>query len=453
METGTLVAWLKNEGDTVASGDMIAEVETDKATMEVECFADGVLLKQYLKVGESIPVGAPLAAIGQKGETAPAGSAKTTTPAPATKAEAPVASAPAPTPAPATSKPLTAPSAQTILDVRTPATPAEAVAPVHSTPTPEAEISSDGKRVKASPLARRVAGNLGLSLIDVVGSGPGGRVVKNDVLAAAEKGIEKSTTTVSEKTPTSKTALSVPASADLSQITETRQEKVTNMRGAIARRLLESKTTIPHFYLEIEVDSEPLGKMRKVLNDQLASLTPQQGGAKFSVNDLILKACTEAIRRVPAVNASWQGDHILHNGSVHIAFGVAIDDGLLTPVIRDAQVKNLRQIAAEAKELITKARNKKLKPDEMSGSTFTVTNLGMFGISRFFGIINPPNAGILSVGAPIVQPVINAAGQIVVGERMSIGFSGDHRVVDGATAALFLNALKAIIEAPEVLLV
>lgn len=434
METGTLVSWLKNEGDPVASGDMIAEVETDKATMEVECFADGVLLKQYLKVGDSIAVGAPLAAIGEKGESVPEASAPSseTPKEDAPKAEAKKSEEPAKA------------------DIPTPATPAEAVAPVKSAPTAEPEVSNDGKRVKASPLARRIAEDLGISLVGVQGTGPGGRVVKSDVLKAAEQGASKSSPAAA---PASAGGSAVVVPADLSQITETRQEKVTNMRGAIARRLLESKTTIPHFYLEIEVDSAPLGKMRKALNAQLSELTPQQGGAKFTVNDLVLKACAEALRRVPAVNASWQGDHIQHNGSVHIAFGVAVEDGLLTPVIRDAQLKSLRQISLDAKELIGKARNKKLKPDEMAGSTFTVTNLGMFGISRFFGIINPPNAGILSVGAPIAQPIVNAKGEIVAGERMSIGFSGDHRVVDGATGALFLNALKNILESPETMLV
>ena len=225
------------------------------------------------------------------------------------------------------------------------------------------------------------------------------------------------------------------------------------MRSAIARRLVESKTTVPHFYLEIEVDSAPLSLMRKRINDKLVNLDPTHGGIKITVNDMILKASTEALRRVPAVNTSWMNDHILQHDSVHLAFGVAIDDGLLTPVIRDAQAKTLRQIAVEAKSLIQKARNKKLKPDEMSGSTFTVTNLGMFGIKSFFGIINPPNAGILSVSAAIKQPVVNDAGEIVVGERMSVGFSGDHRVVDGSTGAQYLHALKEILETPEIMLV
>lgn len=427
METGTLVSWLKNEGDTVGSGDMIAEIETDKATMEVECFADGVLLKQYVKVGESVPVGAPLVAIGEKGEEPPAVEApaapqkeepKEETSAEADKVEAPSIPEP-PKPTEAEAKP--------------------------SAPAPAP--TEDGKRIRVSPLARNLAEDKGISLGGIQGTGPGGRIVKADVLKAIESG------TSTPAGSSSSTAPVATGPADLSQITETRQDKVSNMRGAIARTLVQSKTTIPHFYLEIEVDSAPLTKMRKALNEQLVNLEPQQGGAKFTVNDLILKAATEALRRVPGVNASWQGDHIQYNGSVHIAFGVAVDEGLVTPVIRDAQVKNLRQISTEAKELIGKARNKKLTPNEMSNSTFTVTNLGMFGISRFFGIINPPNAAILSIGAPIKQPVVNEAGEIVSGERMSLGFSGDHRVIDGATGAQFLNAMKAILETPETLLV
>lgn len=441
METGTLVSWLKNEGDQVSSGDMIAEVETDKATMEVECFEDGVILKQYVKVGESVPVGAPMVAIGEKDE-APPEVDMPEAPAPEKDEKAEEASD--------SEEEDEAPEPHD--DLKTPATPAEAVAPVDSSPTPEPEVGSDGKRIKASPLARKLAAQKGVSLVGIEGSGPAGRIVKKDVLSALEGGTAKPAGATALSSSTSGTASAVMP-ADLSSITETRQDKVSNMRGAIARRLLESKTSIPHFYLEIEVDSAPLGKMRKALNEQFVNLEPQQGGAKFTVNDLILKASVEALRRVPAVNASWQGDHIQQNGAVHIAFGVAVDEGLVTPVIRDAQLKSIRQISAEAKELIGKARNKKLKPDEMSGSTFTVTNLGMFGITNFYGIINPPNAGILSVGAPVRKPVVNEAGEIVAGERMSIGFSGDHRVVDGATGALFLNAIRDILQTPASLLV
>ena len=231
------------------------------------------------------------------------------------------------------------------------------------------------------------------------------------------------------------------------------QIKVSNMRGAIARRLLESKTTIPHFYLSTEVDAAPLIALRKQLNANLADLPAEQGGIKLTVNDFILKASAVALQRVPAVNSSWMDTFIQQHGSVNLAFGVAVDDGLLTPVIRDAQVKSLREVSMDAKSLIGKARNKKLTPAEMSGSTFTVTNLGMFDIQSFLGIINPPNGAILSVGATVAKPVVNDKGEIVVGHRMNIGFSGDHRVIDGATGAVFLQQLKNVLETPALMLV
>jgi pyruvate dehydrogenase E2 component (dihydrolipoamide acetyltransferase) len=254
--------------------------------------------------------------------------------------------------------------------------------------------------------------------------------------------------------PTSKSSAPATLQSTSQQvITESRRIPVSGMRSVIANRLVESKNTIPHFYVEMDIDCAPLIKLRENINNALASLDADKGGIKISVNDLILKASAEALRRVPQVNVSWMGDHIIQHGSIHIAFGVAIDDGLVTPVIRDAHTKSLRTISNEAKDYITKARNKKLKPDEMSGSTFTVSNLGMYGVKNFFGIINPPNAGILSVSSPTKIPVVDANGNIVAGQRMSLGFSGDHRVVDGAIGASFLKALKDILETPEVMLV
>jgi pyruvate dehydrogenase E2 component (dihydrolipoamide acetyltransferase) len=220
------------------------------------------------------------------------------------------------------------------------------------------------------------------------------------------------------------------------------------MRAIIAQRLQESKTTAPHFYLESEIDVGALLDLRKQLNSELAALPPEHGGFKFSVNDFILKAATEALRRVPAMNRSWAGETIRQHSSVDISFGVAIEDGLLTPVIRNAEAKSLKSISAEAKELITKARSKKLYPNEMSGSTFTVTNLGMFGVTGFYGIINTPNAGILSIGATIARPVVRDNGSIEAAQMMKIGLSCDHRVVDGATGAQFLQSLKTILENP-----
>jgi pyruvate dehydrogenase E2 component (dihydrolipoamide acetyltransferase) len=227
---------------------------------------------------------------------------------------------------------------------------------------------------------------------------------------------------------------------------------ISNMRSAIARRLFESKTQIPHFYTEIEIDAGPLTDLREGLNAALGELPPEKGGIKFTVNDFILKASVEALRRVPGVNCSWMNDHIQRHGRVHLAFGVALEDGLVTPVIKHADSKTLRQLSTEAKELIGKARAKKLKPDEMTGSTFTVTNLGMYGVTGFYGIINPPNAAILSVGATLKKPVVDEYDRVVPGRRMMIGISGDHRVIDGAIAAQFLQALKALLETPALLL-
>ncbi|OYV48159.1 MAG: dihydrolipoamide acetyltransferase, partial [Verrucomicrobia bacterium 21-51-4] len=405
MTVGTLVRWLKSEGDVVKAGDMLAEVETDKATMEVENFVAGTLLKHYMKAGSQVPVGAPMCAIGKAGEAAP----KVEAPAPAKTAEAPKATAPTP------SK-VAAPALST----------AKQPAPVAvAAPIPAALDS----RLKASPLARKVAAELGVGLQNIPGSGPAGRIVRADVLAAKNNPVARNH--------------SSPAVA--AAVLEQASIPVSNLRATIARRLVESKSQVPHFYLSIEVDAAPLDALRHAFNNRYADLPIEQGGGKLTVNDLILKATAMALARVPAVNASWMGETIERHGSIDLAFGVAIEDGLVTPVIRNAEQKGLREISAEAKALAAKARSKKLTPNEMTGSTFTVTNLGMFGISNFFGIINPPNAGILSVGAALKKPVVNAEGQIVVGQRMEIGFSGDHRVVDGALAAMFLSELKTFI--------
>lgn len=405
MTVGTLVKWLKNEGDPVANGDMIAEVETDKATMEVECFEDGVLLKQYCSAGEEVPVGGAIAAIGEAGESAP----EVESPA----APAAAAADPAPEQPPAPS----------------PATPAATPAPTPPAPAPATEAG----RIKASPLARKIAAEKDLDLAAIPGSGPGGRIVKADVLGAGNA-------TVAANAPATPAmeALSIP---------------VTNMRKSIARALVGSKTQAPHFYLQMEVDGAPLAAFRKALNAKYADLPKELGGIKFSVNDLTLKAAAEAVRRVPAINRSWEGETIQQHANVDLAFGVAIDDGLLTPVIRAAESKNLHQISADAKTLIKKAREKKLTPDEMSGSTLTVTNLGMFGVSDFYGIINPNNAAILSIGATIKKPVVNEYDQIVVGQTMKVGLSGDHRTIDGAVGAQYLQALKEILEAPALMLI
>lgn len=408
MTVGTVASWLKNEGDSIESGDIIAEIETDKATMELEAFDEGILLKQIAAVGAQVPVGSPIAAIGEAGETFEAPSPQEST-EPETAKEAPSETGDDSTETEPESEP----------ESETPAIP---------------EAQSSERRVKASPLAKKLAEQKGIDLESITGSGPNGRIVKKDVLAASP----------------SSTGPAATASAGIAKAEDL---PVSKMRAIIAQRLLESKNTAPHFYLESEVDVGALLDLRKQLNAELSELAPEQGGVKFSVNDFILKAATEALRRIPAMNRSWNETTIRQHSSVNISFGVAIDDGLLTPVIFNADAKGLKAIALEAKQLIGKARSKKLSPNEMSGSTFTVTNLGMFGVSGFYGIINTPNAGILSVGATVARPVVDANGEIAIGQIMRIGLSCDHRVVDGVVGAQFLQALKSILETPALILV
>lgn len=409
MTVGTLVKWLKKEGDAVKSGDMLAEVETDKATMELESFFDGTLLKIFAPGGSQVAIGSALCAIGKPGETVSA---------PATAPVAKATAAPAPATAPAPTTPAPAPVAV--------ATPAPAPAPV--------AVTKDG-RVKISPLARKLATEKGLNPATIPGSGPGGRIVRADVLAA-------------EKAPAaSKSAASIGALSAKGPIQEERTVPVSNMRGAIARRLLESKTQLPHFYLEIEIDASPLLALREQLNTAL-----EKDGVKLSVNDFVLKASAEALRRVPQVNGSWEGSQIRYFSAAHVSFAVAIDDGLITPVIRDAHQKSVFQISTEAKSLGKQAKEKKLKPDQFTGGTFCVSNLGMMGIPRFSAIINPPNAAILAVGTTVKKPVVKGDA-IVVGQTMTLTLSCDHRVVDGAVGAQYLGALKTLLEAPALLLI
>jgi len=404
MTVGTLAKWLKKEGDVVKSGDMIAEVETDKATMELECFFDGTLLKIFAPGGSKVALGAPLCAIGKPGETVVAPEPKAAPAAASAKAAAP---APAPTPAPAAPK-APAPA---------PAAPAPAAAPAG--------------RVKISPLARKLAAEKGVDPAGVAGSGPGGRIVRADVLAAASSPRSAAPATVNRSGP----------------VQEERTVAVSSMREAIARRLVESKTQLPHFYLEIEIDAAPLLAIREQLNRGL-----ETAGVKLSVNDFVLKAAAEALRHVPQVNASWLGDSIRYHGAAHVSFAVAIEDGLITPVVRDAHLKDVFQISTEAKALGKRAKEKKLKPDEFTGGTFCVSNLGMMGIPRFSAIINPPNAAILAVGTIVKKPVVREEA-IAIGQTMTLTLSCDHRVVDGAVGASYLNALKSLLESPALLLV
>jgi pyruvate dehydrogenase E2 component (dihydrolipoamide acetyltransferase) len=411
MTVGTLAKWLKKEGDVVKAGDMLAEVETDKATMELECFFDGTLLKIFSPAGSQVAVGAPLCAVGKPGETVP-----TTATAAAAAAPAPVAKA-APAPAPAAA-PAPAPAAS-------------------AAPVAAAASTSSSDRVRITPLARKLANEHQLAPASIQGSGPSGRIVRADVLAAAANpGARRSSASL----PTGSVFAKGP-------IQEDRAVAVSTMRGVIAKRLLESKTQIPHFYLEVEVDAAPLLTLRQQLN---ASLEAE--GVKLSVNDFILKACAEALRRVPAVNASWEGSQIRYHGAAHVSFAVAIEDGLITPVVRDAHAKSIFAISSEAKSLGRLAKDKKLKPEQFTGGTFCVSNLGMMGVDRFSAIINPPNAAILAVGATVTKPVVDGD-RIVVGQRMSLTLSCDHRVVDGAVGATFLAALRDVLQKPALLLI
>ena len=434
MTVGTLVKWLKKEGDPVKSGDMLAEIETDKATMELESFFAGTLLKIFAQAGSQVAIGAALCAIGKPGEAVtapavPAATQKTYEPkaAPGVTATTPQAAPVAPSPAPVVPALVAAPSPV--------AKPQD---------EPRQSPQGDGGRLRISPLAKKIAADQQIEASRVTGSGPHGRIVKADILAAAANpALLKSAAAPASSCFSSQVSgftRSGPIQAD-------RTVPANNVRAIIAKRLLEAKTQIPHFYLEIEVDAEPLLAVRTQLNTAF-----EKDGVKLSVNDFVLKASAEALRRVPAVNASWVGTGIQYHGAAHVSFAVAIDDGLITPVIRDAHTKSIFAISAEAKPLGKRAKEKKLKPDEFTGGTFCVSNLGMMGIERFSAIINPPNAAILAVGTTVTKPVVKN-GAITVGLTMVLTLSCDHRVVDGALGAQFLAALKDLLEKPALLLV
>jgi len=409
MTEGTLVRWLKKEGDAVKSGDVLAEVETDKATMDLEAFDSGILRKILAGEGDKVPINARIGIIGTKDEKIDESAA-----APAPKAEAPAKpEAPAPVEA---KKEAATPAAA-------PAAPAPVSAPV-----------ATGGRIKASPLAKKIALEKHVELATLSGSGPGGRIVKADVLNAPANGSSGGG------------AASIFGRGPVAP--EGRQ-KLSTMRSVIAKRLLESKTTIPHFYLEIDVDAKPMLDLRVQLNETLGKQKP---AVKLSLNDFVLKAAAEAVRRVPAVNASFDGDGIKQFPDVQLSFAVAIAEGLITPIVKEAQNKSLIQISAEAKALAAKAKEGKLKPEEFQGGTFTVSNLGMLGIDSFYAIINPPQAAILAVGNIVKKPVVDANDNIVVGHRQIFTLSCDHRVVDGAVGAAYLAALRELIEKPALLL-
>ena len=431
---GTLVKWLKNEGDAVKNGTMLAEVETDKATMELECFFDGTLLKIFAPAGSQVEIGAPLCAIGKPGEKVEAPAGKPVGKPEASAAAKPtVQTAAAPSGVPSTTPRESAATA--------PAPSITPSAPGASASSPSA--ISDTTRIRISPLARKLAVEKGIDPSGVSGSGPGGRIVRADILAAEKREPTKGGSSAGAK---GGAALATSLSSK-GPIQDERTVPLSTMRGVIAKRLLESKTQIPHFYLDVEVDAGPLLALRQQLNGAL-----EKEGVKLSVNDFILKASAEALRRVPSVNASWEQTQIRYFGAAHVSFAVAIDDGLITPVVRDAHLKTIFAVSAEAKSLGKLAKEKKLKPEQFTGGTFCVSNLGMMGIDRFSAIINPPNAAILAVGTTVKKPVVEED-RIVIGQRMTLTLSCDHRVVDGALGAQFLVAIRELLEKPALLLI
>ena len=427
MEEGQVVAWLKGEGDSVAQGDVLAEIETDKATMELVARGDGVLRAVFAGEGAVVPVGEVIAVIAAADEEIAAlaagawggGGAPAEAPPSESAAEEPVASEPV------------APSE--------PAAPSEPVAPAE--PAAAASPPPQQGRVKASPVARRLAGELEVDLRAVAGSGPGGRVVKRDVEAAAEA----SAAAASPAAPALEAPIVAPVAPD-GTVPEFEDVPLSQMRKTVARRLVESLGPVPHFFLTVDVEMGRAIEVRARVNQLL-----EAEGGKASLNDLVVKAAAAALARHPECNAWWQNDSIRRFNRVHIGVAVAVPDGLITPVIRDAHLKGLGRIGAEVRELAARARQKKLQPHEYTGSTFSISNLGMFGIEEFTAVINPPEAGILAVGAVEERPVV-VDGQVVARPRMRITMSCDHRVIDGAQGARFLATLKAFLEEPAAIL-
>ncbi len=403
MEKGHLVRWLVKEGDRIRKGDPLAEVETDKATMEAESFHDGVVLKLLIEAGTDVLPGTPMAVFGVPGEVWRAQGS----PHPA-----------APTPG--------APSAKTSSPTE-PSPPTIHKDALSSTPSDE----GPSHRIMASPLARSLAREAGLDLGTLAGSGPHGRIVRADIDAALLR---------SKSPPPLLSSLAAPVSLPTSE--EGERLELTPMRVTIARRLAESKFSAPHYYLAIEVDMEPAALFRSQIEAQLGK---EEG--RLSYNDLVIKAAALALREVPEVNSSWRGDHLLHHSRIHVGVAVALEGGLITPVVRDADRLGLREIARQVRDLAARAKERRLKPEEYQGSTFSVSNLGMMGIERFTAIIQPGEAAILAVGGVVEKPVVKDGG-LMVGKRMVVTLSCDHRVVDGAVGARWIQVFRAGLEQP-----
>ncbi|MFU8824739.1 pyruvate dehydrogenase complex dihydrolipoamide acetyltransferase [Yoonia sp.] len=413
MEEGTLAKWHVKEGDKVSSGDILAEIETDKATMEFEAVDEGVMGKIMIPEGtEGVKVNDVIAVLLEDGESADD-----------------ISDAPAPK------------------EDKKPEPKAEApAAKADSTPAPAAPVK-DGERVFASPLARRIAADKGLDLSGVTGSGPHGRIVKADVESAKPATKSEAAPAKAEAPKAAAAAMaSGPSTEAVIKMYDGRpfeEVKLDGMRKTIAARLTEAKQSVPHFYLRRDINLDALMKFRGTLNKQL-----EGRGVKLSVNDFIIKACALALQQVPDANAVWAGDRTLKFEKSDVAVAVAIEGGLFTPVLRDAEMKSLSALSAEMKDLATRARDRKLAPHEYQGGSFAISNLGMFGIDNFDAIINPPHAAILAVGAGVKKPIVGADGELAVATVMSVTLSVDHRVIDGALGANLLQAIKDNLENP-----
>ncbi|MEM6375557.1 MAG: pyruvate dehydrogenase complex dihydrolipoamide acetyltransferase [Pseudomonadota bacterium] len=444
MEEGTLAKWLVKEGDEIASGDLLAEIETDKATMEFEAVDDGTIGKILVPEGtEAVKVNTAIAVLLEDGESA---DDLSTDPAPVGEA-APAANGAANGAAPAEA-PAPAPAVS----------PSPAPAPV-STPVATA-TNAEGGRIFVSPLARRIAAQKGLDLAHLKGSGPHGRIVKADVEAAEPGAATAPTAAASQEAaaaPQPAPAKAAPAAMPLGPSAEAvaamyqdrdyEEVKLDGMRRTIAGRLTEAKQTIPHFYLRRDIRLDALLALRSQLNKQL-----EPRGVKLSVNDFIIKACALALQAEPDCNAVWAGDRVLKLKPSDVAVAVAVEGGLFTPVLRDAELKTLSALSAEMKDLAARARDRKLAPQEYQGGSFAISNLGMFGIDNFDAVINPPHGGILAVGSGVKKPVIGAEGEVTTATIMSVTLSVDHRVIDGALGAQLLKAIVENLENPMAML-
>jgi len=425
MEEGRLVKWLKHAGDHVSAGETLAEVETDKAVMDLVARADGVLGSIAVKEGETVAVGKQIAVINGGSGKGEGGRVIQEQPAPVAPSTPPPPPPPPPPPAPRATEPVR---------------PRSALPP---SPAPPAPTSADATRVKASPLARRMARDAGMDLRVLQGSGPGGRVVKRDVEQGGAAKRETGEPVVAQAPAAAPLVRPEPVGPPVRRSAGPPFEDVplSQIRKTIAKRLAASLGPIPHFFLTTEIDLERVADARAALNEG------REQEERISVNDVILKATALTLKQHRACNAWWQDDHIRYWNEVHLGMAVAVEDGLITPVIRNADAKALAEIGRDARELAARARARRLQPDEYTGSTFSVSNLGMFDIDQFTAVINPPEAGILAVGSAVAKPVI-VNGAVVPRLRMRVTLTCDHRVIDGATGAAFLETLKGMLENP-----